>query len=315
MSSLGTYQKQLRRVRRDPTFPEFTATAADLKKQLETRKRQQHRVQTTASFPELYSTAHAMHTRFNDFLAQLAQKCAGAKALQAQLKGIGRALEKLVLAPGVAAKVKAKGLEAVDATPLVDMLRGSLECPDFIEIVFILELLELLDVDMGDPKKAEAQGWDLQNFQIRIIHLKDRFTTPTSGGWADAMVNFSFAHGDDTHHVMELQIQHAQMLVVRKEGKAHAMYNSFRSAFELLEAVGHEPNDSFEELQEDLSTPPQTMKQRMQQVKLIAGMQQQIDALKPMQQQQEQNVKLIAGMQQQIDVLKAENEFLRSKIK
>ena len=95
----------------------------------------------------------------------------------------------------------------MDATPLVDILRGSLECPDFIEIVFILELLVMLDVDMGDPKKAKQQGWDLREFQIRIIHLKDRFTTPTSGGWADAMVNFSFAHGDDTHLVMELQIQ------------------------------------------------------------------------------------------------------------
>ena len=44
-------------------------------------------------------------------------------------------------------------------------------------------------------------------FQIRLIQIKDRFTTPTSGGWADMMVNFSFAHGDSTHHTMELQIQ------------------------------------------------------------------------------------------------------------
>ena len=36
---------------------------------------------------------------------------------------------------------------------------------------------------------------------------------------------------------MELQVQHEQMLVVRKEGKAHNQYNSFRSAFELLETV------------------------------------------------------------------------------
>merc|ERR1719183_3021490 len=88
-----------------------------------------------------------------------------------------------------------------------------------------------------------AQGWDLQKHQIRIIHLKDRFSKPTSGGWADAMVNFCFVHGDDTNLVMELQLQHAQMLVVRKEGKAHDRYNSFRSAFEFLEAVGRDPPD------------------------------------------------------------------------
>ena len=112
-----------------------------------------------------------------------------------------------MLRPGAAAEIKAGGLEALDATPLVDVLRGSLECPDFTEIVFILDLLELLDVDLGDPKKAMEQGWDLDKFQIRLINLKDRFTTPTSGGWADCMLNFSFAHGDSTHHIMELQIQ------------------------------------------------------------------------------------------------------------
>ena len=164
-------------------------------------------MQTNTSFAELYSTAHLMHQRYNVFLEKLAQKCAGAKALQAPLKGIGRALEKLVLRPGAAAKVKEKGVGAVDATTLTDILRGSVECPDFTEIVFILELLEMLDVDMGDEKKAREQGWDLKNFQIRIIHIKDRFTTPTSGGWADAMVNFSFVNGDDTQHVMELQLQ------------------------------------------------------------------------------------------------------------
>ena len=206
-SSLETYHKQLRRARRDPTFPEFQAAANELEKQLATLNRKEHRVQTSASFSELYATASAMHARLNDFLAHLAQKCAGAKALQAPLKGIGRALEKLVLRPGADAKIKAKGMAAVDATPLVDVLRGSLECRNFTNIVFVLELLELLDVDMGDKKKAKAQGWDLKRFQIRIINLKNRFTKPTSGGWADCMMNFSFVHGDDTHHVMELQIQ------------------------------------------------------------------------------------------------------------
>ena len=189
------------------TFSEFTHAAAGLTKRLETLNRKQYRVQTNSVFSELYSTAFALTARFNRFLGKVAQKCAGAKNLEAPLKGIGRALEKLVLAPGVAAKFKEEGLASVDATPLVDILRGSLECPDFIEIVFILELLVMLDVDMGDEKKAKQQGWDLREFQVRIIHLKDRFTTPTSGGWADAMVNFSFAHGDDTHLVMELQIQ------------------------------------------------------------------------------------------------------------
>ena len=44
------------------------------------------------------------------------------------------------------------------------------------------------------------------------------------------------------------------MLVVRKEGKAHSQYNSFRSAFELLESVGRAPRDRYTELEEDM--PP-----------------------------------------------------------
>ncbi|MCP4465595.1 MAG: C-type lectin domain-containing protein [Halieaceae bacterium] len=206
-SSLGTYTKQLRRARRDPTFPEFKATASSLGNQLAKLQRRELRVQSTSSFPKLYQRAHQLRKRYNEFIAQLAQKCAGAKALPAPLKGMGRSLEKLVLRPGAAAEVKAAGVEAVDATSLVDVLRGSVESRDFTNIVFVLDLLQLLDVDLGDPKKAMAAGWDLKKFQIRILSIKDRFTTPTSGGWADAMVNFTFVHGDDTRLVMELQLQ------------------------------------------------------------------------------------------------------------
>merc|ERR1711971_80387 len=177
--------------------------------------------------------------------------------------------EKLVLRPGAAAKIESEGLDAIDASTLVDVLRGSLECPDFTEIVFILDLLELLDVDIGDPVKAKAQGWDLEKFQIRVVNIKNRFDTPTSGGWADAMVNFVFVHGDDTHHVMELQLQHAQMLVVRKEGKAHDQYNKFRSAFELMEAVGSEPCDSFSEMTDDLPPLEELEKRIMMQQEML----------------------------------------------
>ena len=57
--------------------------------------------------------------------------------------------------------------------------------------------------------------------------------------------------------------QHAQMLVVRKEGKAHDQYNKFRSAFELMEAVGCEPHDCFEETDDDLP-PLERLERRMQ---------------------------------------------------
>ena len=98
------------------------------------------------------------------------------------------------------------------------------------------------------------------------------------------------------------------MLVVRKEGKAHEQYNSFRSAFELLEAVGREPTDSFEELQEGIPTV-----QKLQQ-QMISMQQQHEQQMVNMQQQMVSKQQMIS-MQEQIDELKADNEILRSMIK
>ena len=94
------------------------------------------------------------------------------------------------------------------------------------------------------------------------------------------------------------------MLVVRKEGKAHNRYNSFRSAFELLETVGREPHDFFEENEDDLP-PLQKLELRMkrQMHELKENMQQQIDNLK------EENETL----QRNQDKLKEENEALQRK--
>ena len=253
MRSLDTYRKQLRRARRDPTYPEFKGVARSLSQLCVQHDRAKQRVQTLAFFPDLYAAAYGLRDRFQEFVHELSRRCAGSQSLKAPIKGCGRALEKLVLRPGWPEKLKTADAASVDARHLVDVLRGSIECPDFTEITYVLEMLKQLDVELGDPARAKAAGIDLEKFQIFIIRISDRFTSPTSGGWADCMINFRFAHGDDTQHVMELQLQHRQMLVVRKEGKAHNQYNSFRSAFELLETVGRAPSDSFEEKDEDQS--------------------------------------------------------------
>ena len=86
------------------------------------------------------------------------------------------------------------------------------------------------------------------------------------------------------------------MLVVRKEGKAHDRYNSFRSAFELLESVGREPDDCFEEDENDM-LPLQRLELRMKQ-----HMQRQMAELKGDMRQE---------MQQQINELKQEVQKLQ----
>ena len=102
------------------------------------------------------------------------------------------------------------------------------------------------------------------------------------------------------------------MLVVRKEGKAHEAYNSFRSAFELLEAVGREPTDSFEETEKDLP-PLETLKQSM------ILMQQQVDEQKKTYQSGMHDMKMeiqelkteMQALKTEIKTLKTENEILR----
>jgi hypothetical protein len=78
---------------------------------------------------------------------------------------------------------------------------------------------------------------------IDIVRIKDRFWNPTSGGWSDTMINFRFTD-DPTQHVAEIQLCHSRMMTVRREQGAHHGYNQFRSALELLEAIGKPPVDS-----------------------------------------------------------------------
>ena len=97
-------------------------------------------------------------------------------------------------------------------------------------------------------------------------------------------------------------LQHAQMLVVRKEGKAHNRYNSFRSAFELLEAVGREPHDRFQEKADDLP-PLQTLEKKvMMQNTEIAELKQQIKCMQQQMQQQMQS------MQQEIQEIRSQKD-------
>merc|ERR1712185_890996 len=70
---------------------------------------------------------------------------------------------------------------------------------------------------------------------IDIMRVKDRFTTPSAGGWRDVMINYKLK-GDT--HVCEVQICHNSMLVARKGLPGHLIYGRVRNASELLERLG-----------------------------------------------------------------------------
>ena len=115
-------------------------------------------------------------------------------------------------------------------------------------------------------------------------------------------------------------MQHEQMLVVRKEGKAHAQYNLFRSAFELLETVGCEPRDAFEETNDDLP-PLERVERRMQhyindlvkqQQEVLKEQQQEIDALKERDKVQQQEIDALKNQIKELNKLKKKNKgFLK----
>merc|ERR1711934_598945 len=64
-----------------------------------------------------------------------------------------------------------------------------------------------------------------------------RFRNPTSSGWADLLINFTFV-SDPDQHVCEVQLVHEEMLTARKHCNAHKAYAKFRSALELLQTFG-----------------------------------------------------------------------------
>ena len=99
------------------------------------------------------------------------------------------------------------------------------------------------------------------------------------------------------------------MLVVRKEGKAHDQYNSFRSAFELLESVGRAPLDCFNETDEDLP-PLEKLRREMQQQ--MQEMQQQMQQMQQKQiRSEEQMQHQIHELEGKIEMLQTENDVLR----
>ena len=78
---------------------------------------------------------------------------------------------------------------------------------------------------------------------ICLVRCKGRFGRPTSGGWADIMMNFHFEDDAEWTHVCEIQLMHAELYSVRKNMGSHRSYQEFRAALELCEKVGVDPEE------------------------------------------------------------------------
>jgi hypothetical protein len=104
-------------------------------------------------------------------------------------------------------------------------------------MISVLRLLQ--DVDTELKITGETGGIEEK---ICITRSKGRFGQPTSGGWADIMINFYFQDDEERWaHICEIQLVHAQLYGVRKNMGAHSSYNDFRAALELCKKVGADP--------------------------------------------------------------------------
>ena len=73
-----------------------------------------------------------------------------------------------------------------------------------------------------------------------MVRVKDRFTSPSPGGWRDVMINY-VVRDDPYQHICEMQVTHQKLVTQRKGLHAHAVYDRTRNAAELLEKVRARP--------------------------------------------------------------------------
>ncbi|KAH8055431.1 hypothetical protein JL722_8343 [Aureococcus anophagefferens] len=162
----------------------------------------------------LYSGACRVRDKYVAFLTKLADKSKGTY-MKCTIKGFWRIAEKMGMHPD------GGGYDRAHVAELLDV------CCD------------VTDADTPDV---------VMDQRIEIVRVKNRFIEPTSGGWADAMINFRFVSSDkrwthgagDVGHICELQLIHNDMLMVRKDWGAHESYSIFRTSIQLLEAAGPE---------------------------------------------------------------------------
>jgi hypothetical protein len=121
-----------------------------------------------------------------------------------------------------------------DASAVKDVVRGAKVMPDVAKGLMLLELL--IACDVNEAVLSKSRGWDAVGAgltaSIVILGVKNRWKKPTSGGWSDAMIIFTFV-GDPTSHICEVQLVHTDMMRVRTKMNAHKGYGAFRCALAL----------------------------------------------------------------------------------
>jgi hypothetical protein len=106
-----------------------------------------------------------------------------------------------------------------DYSQILDIFGGIIECRTFQAMAAVLDTL----LEWHNTSK------------LRICRAKDRWATPSSGGWRDLMINVVVG---ERKAVFEIQVVLTAMYKARRNLDAHAAYSEFRCIAEVLGPLG-----------------------------------------------------------------------------
>ena len=116
---------------------------------------------------------------------------------------------------------------APPAPPLSAPPPGAKSICDIVRLMFVCDTLDDVATLLDLISRANT---------IEVVRFKDRIANP-SGGWRDAMLNFTLPNSKHPDHICEVQIVHKKMAMCRqKDGLGgHDDYARERNAREILE--------------------------------------------------------------------------------
>jgi hypothetical protein len=155
----------------------------------------------------LYTDGNATKPPFDQIMAAIAQATDG-EYMPSPLKHLFRAAEKMYMKPS-----RDPNLGRSDTVY------------DIVRCMVVYDTMN----GMASGIRALQASKD-----AKILRVKNRFSSPTAGGWMDVMVNIEVV-GDRSQHVCEAQFVHKSLYAVRKLMGGHDEYIVYRSAAELLE--------------------------------------------------------------------------------
>jgi len=166
----AAYLNTLKGIGKEPRFDEVGELLAEWSDMIE--KKQLKPRQANSELIPVFESARAVRSCYMTFLKAIATK-SDAEYIAAPMKSLWRAIEKISL------KIAS---EQGDCSKVCDIMRGALNFESMSKMYNALRLIKGCNILDELPDVAGVGQ------RIKLLRVKDRFSQPTSGGWADIMV-------------------------------------------------------------------------------------------------------------------------------